>query len=99
MEDTGFQVRARSLPRLVANYLATPAGLQPLDLPQHSVYARKPPFPYGGSGPVSSARDYSRFSAMLLREGMYAVKRPMDPGNVRLVRSQLVPEGEIGKGE
>src|SRR3546814_307837 len=27
MEDTGFQVRARSLPRLVANYLATPAEI------------------------------------------------------------------------
>ncbi len=98
MDDTGFQVPAHSLPRLVANYLATPAGLQPFDIPPHTIYAHKPAFPYGGSGLVSSARDYSRFTAMLLGEGNYAGKQVMAPEAVRLMMSNLLPEGVPAPG-
>lgn len=96
MDDTGFQVMRRSLPRLVTNYLATPAGLQPFDVPPETVYARKPPFPFGGSGLVSTARDYSRFAAMLLGEGVFGGNEVMKPEMARLMMSNLLPEGVIG---
>lgn len=98
MEDTGFQVRPRRLPRLVFNYLATAEGLKLFDAPPDSVYAHKPTFPYGGSGLVSTAHDYSRFTAMLLGEGDYAGKRVMDPESVRTMMSNLLPEGVKGPG-
>lgn len=96
MDDTGFQVPRRSLPRLVANYLVTSGGLQPFDVPPDTIYARKPPFPFGGSGLVSTARDYSRFAAMLLGEGNFAGREVMKPEAVRLMMSNLLPEGVAG---
>lgn len=98
MDDTGFQVPKRSLPRLVANYLSQPDGLRPFDMPPETVFARKPPFPYGGSGLVSSARDYSRFTAMLLGEGDFSGKRVMEPQTVRLMMSNLLPDGVRAPG-
>lgn len=99
MDDTGFQVPGRSMARFVTNYLLTPNGLLPLDVPPGSIYARRQPFPFGGSGLVSTARDYTRFTAMLLGEGMFAHKRIMQPETVRLMMSNLLPEGVRGPGD
>src|SRR3546814_11130939 len=66
MHDTGFQVPQRKMPRFVANYLLTPKGLQPFDMPPDTIYALTPAFPFGGSGLISTTRDYSRFPPHLL---------------------------------
>src|SRR3546814_9208601 len=93
MDDTGFQVPQRRMPRFVANYLLTPKGLQPFDMPPDTIYALKPAFPFGGSGLVSTARDYSRFTAMLLGEGRYGSRRIMLPETAATMMSNLLPKG------
>jgi len=96
MADTGFTVAARRLPRLVANYLVTREGLRLIDGPPDSVYGHMPAFPFGGSGLVSSARDYARFCAMLLGEGQWRTKRIIAAETARLMMSNLLPEGVAG---
>src|SRR3546814_13675520 len=98
MDDTGFQVPQRRMPRFVANYLLTPKGLQPFDMPPDTIYALKPAFPFGGSGLVSTARDYSRFTAILLGEGRYGPRRIMLPGTAAPIMSNLLPKGVEATG-
>src|SRR3546814_441111 len=98
MDDTGFQVPQRKMPRFVANYLLTPRGLQPFDMPPDTIYALKPAFPFGGSGLVSTARDYSRFTAMLLGEGRYGSRRIMLPETAATMMSNLLPKGVEAPG-
>ncbi|API57939.1 hypothetical protein BSL82_00340 [Tardibacter chloracetimidivorans] len=98
MDDTGFQVPQRKMPRFVANYLLTPKGLQPFDMPPDTIYALKPAFPFGGSGLVSTARDYSRFTAMLLGEGRYGSRRIMLPETAATMMSNLLPKGVEAPG-
>src|SRR3546814_5588923 len=67
MDDTGFQVPQRRMPRFVANYLLTPKGLQPFDMPPDTIYALKPAFPFGGSGLVSRSEEHPSELQSLMR--------------------------------
>src|SRR3546814_15844228 len=97
MDDTGFQVPQRRMPRFVANYLLTPKGLQPFDMPPDTIYALKPAFPFGGSGLVSTARDYSRFTSMLLGAGRYGSRRILLPETPPTSISHRTPPGDIAR--
>ena len=97
MGDTMFTVPAAKLSRLSTNYTVTPSGLVRLDGPPDSVYARKPAFPYGGAGLVSSARDYARFMDMLLGEGQLGTVRVMKTETARLMMSNLLAPGLTSK--
>jgi CubicO group peptidase (beta-lactamase class C family) len=93
MADTGFTVPAAKIGRMTSNYSLTPKGLEPLDVPPATIYARPPAFPYGGAGLVSSARDYARFMQMLLNEGQLGRARILKPETARLMMSNLLEPG------
>jgi CubicO group peptidase (beta-lactamase class C family) len=93
MTSTFFQVPSSELGRLTTNYGVMDGHLLPIDPPGQSIYADPPPFPMGGAGLVSSARDYDRFLRMLLGYGKIDGKRVMSELAVRVGTSNLLPEG------
>lgn len=93
MDSTYFQVPKGDLARLTDNYGILGGVPLPLDPAAASIYALKPPIIWGGSGLVSSPRDYDRFLAMLLGYGMLDGKRVMGEAAVRMGTSNLLPEG------
>lgn len=98
MTSTWFQVPADQAHRLTTNYFILPIGPFPVDPGMDSVYLDKPPFPFGGAGLVSSARDYDRFLAMLAGEGAVDGVRVMKTETARLAMSNLLPQGVKGTG-
>jgi CubicO group peptidase (beta-lactamase class C family) len=93
MVDTAFHVPPEKLGRLATNYRLANGGLEVDDDPTDSAYAGSPGLPSGGSGLVSTARDYMRLCAMLLNEGELDGVRVMAPETVRLACSNLAPPG------
>jgi CubicO group peptidase (beta-lactamase class C family) len=93
MADTFFTVPASKLPRMASNYSVTDKGLEPLDVPPATIYARPPAFPYGGAGLVSSARDYARFMQALLGGGQLGRTHILKPETARLMMSNLLEPG------
>src|SRR3546814_11156977 len=67
-------------------------------MPPDTIYALKPAFPFGGSGLVPTARDYSRFTAMLLGEGRYGSRRIMLPETAATMMYNLLPKGVEAPG-
>jgi CubicO group peptidase (beta-lactamase class C family) len=60
---------------------------------------RKPSFPSGGGGMVSTAADYARFSQMLLNGGELDGTRLLSPHTVALMTADHLPPGTpIGLG-
>jgi CubicO group peptidase (beta-lactamase class C family) len=91
MASTGFQVPENAVSRLTTNYTVAPNGLVPLD-PQHtSVFLRPPTLLAGGAGVVSTARDFARIGAMLIRDGELEGVRVMSADSARLAQSNLLP--------
>ena len=95
MASTGFQVRPGDAARLTTNYTVTPSGLQPTDAAATSAWLRPPTLPAGGAGLISTARDFSRFGAMLLGDGAVGAARVLKPETARLARSNLLPAGVV----
>jgi CubicO group peptidase (beta-lactamase class C family) len=93
MTSTFFQVPPSELGRLTTNYGVPDGKLIPIDPPAQSIYADPPPFPMGGAGLVSSARDYDRFLRMLLGYGKIDGTRVMSELAVRVGTSNLLPDG------
>src|SRR3546814_10158549 len=60
------------------------SDLIPFDPAASSIYLDPPPYPFGGGGLVSSARDYDRFLAMLLGEGQIGGAT----GGVRVMKAE-----------
>ncbi len=93
MASTGFQVAAADARRLTTNYAAFAGKLIPIDPGESSIYLDKPPFPFGGSGLVSSPRDYDRFLLMLAHFGRIDGQRVMSELAVRVGTGNLLPDG------
>ncbi|KQT31809.1 serine hydrolase [Sphingomonas sp. Leaf412] len=93
MTSTFWQVPAADAGRLATNYAIVAGNRAPLDPAATSVYLRKPAFPYGGAGLVSSARDYDRFLHMLQNGGTLDGATVMKPETARLAMSNLLPAG------
>ncbi|WP_121114886.1 serine hydrolase domain-containing protein [Croceibacterium ferulae] len=91
MTSTGFRVAAEDAVRFTDNYLIVGGTLVPIDLASNSIYLDQPPFPFGGAGLVSSARDYDRFLQMILGLGQIDDRRVMSEAAVRLATSNLLP--------
>jgi CubicO group peptidase (beta-lactamase class C family) len=95
MTDTVYTVPADKLPRLTTKYEFTSNGLKVVETGMKSDFARKPRFPGGGGGLVSSARDYSKFLAMLLGEGQLGRVRVLKTETARVMMSNLMEPGVI----
>ncbi len=98
MTSTYFQVPTTEVPRLTTNYGISPIGKFPIDPGKDSIYLDKPPFPFGGAGLVSSARDFDRFQLMLAGYGAVGRTRIMKSETAKLGMSNLLPPGTDTKG-
>jgi len=92
MSSTSFRVAQEDISRFTANYFVMGGVPLPIDLPGSSVYLDEPPFPFGGAGLVSSARDYDRFLQMLAGYGEIDGVRVMSEPAVRVGTSDLFPD-------
>jgi len=98
MTSTGFMVAAKDVSRFTSNYAPFGGALIPFDPAASSIYLDPPPYPFGGGGLVSSARDYDRFLAMLLGEGTTGGVRVMKAETARLAMSNLLADSVDRKG-
>lgn len=95
MVDTDFVVPTSKLDRLtsVVSYADGGGGASVSDDRKSSPFARDRDLPSGGAGLVSTAADYSRFTAVLLSEGELDGVRVVKPATIRTMRSNLLPSG------
>lgn len=91
MTSTFFQVPAADRARLTTNYAALGEVLVPIDEPGNSLFLDKPAFPFGGSGLVSSPRDYDRFLRLLAQRGVLDGKRVLAESAVMAGTGDLLP--------
>jgi CubicO group peptidase (beta-lactamase class C family) len=98
MTSTGFMVAREDVARFTSNYAPFSGALIPFDPAASSIYLDPPPYPFGGGGLVSSARDYDRFLAMLLGEGETGGVRVMSADTARLAMSNLIDDSVDRKG-
>lgn len=94
MTSSFFRVPASEASRLTTNHGATPYGTLPIDPGPDSAFL-DPIAPFGGSGLVSSMRDYDRFLAMLMGEGALGATRVMKRETALLGMSNLVHPNTI----
>lgn len=98
MSSTWFQVPSSEVGRFTTNYSPLGGILFPIDPARASIYLDKPKTLHGGSGLVSSARDYDRFLAMLMGEGALGNARILRPETARLAMSNLIGDHVARKG-
>jgi CubicO group peptidase (beta-lactamase class C family) len=92
MVDTAFGVPAGKADRLAALYVTGKAGRVPLRRDDFTPDPRTPvTFLSGGGGLVSTAADYSRFTAMLLNRGELDGTRLLAPRTVDLMTRNHLP--------
>ena len=98
MTSTGFSVPESDTGRLAEPQLDATTGRRPVLLGGLDV-TRKPSFPSGGGGMVSTAADYVRFSQMLLNGGELDGVRLLSPHTIALMTADHLPPGTpIGLG-
>ncbi len=104
MKETRWWVDADDADRLAALYVPHPATGQALrhdDLGQHAL--RKPAMLSGGGGLVSTAADYARFTAMLVRGGELDGARLVGPRTLAYMTRNHLPGGHslttLGRGQ
>jgi CubicO group peptidase (beta-lactamase class C family) len=98
MTSTGFFVPESDGGRLAEPQLDPATGRRPVLLGGLDV-TRKPSFPSGGGGMVSTAADYVRFCQMLLNSGELDGARLLSPHTVALMTADHLPPGTpIGLG-
>lgn len=89
MTSSFWQVPSSEIGRFTTNHGATPIGTVPIDPAGDSIYLDRNA-PFGGSGLISSMRDYDRFLAMLMGEGALGRTRIMKRETAILGMSNLV---------
>ena len=99
MRDAVFGIPKEYISRYTTNYgPAEGGGLQAIDKPESSGYARFTEAPFGGLSLSSTAMDYFLFSQMLLNKGRLGDVRLLGRKTVELMTSNNLPPeiGDIG---
>lgn len=99
MRSTFWTVPAAQAGRLATSFGWNGAQRVALETGKASDWLNPPRLIYGGSGLVSSARDYDRFLQMLAGGGKVGGVRVLKPETVRLALSNLLPPGVRLAGE
>ena len=101
MKDTAFYVPKEKVNRLAACYGPKQNGeFRVIDDPSKSQYLAQPLLFSGGGGLVSTARDYLRFSQMLLNKGQLDGRRLLHSETVEMMTSNQLPDSvKRGQGE
>lgn len=92
MDSTFWQVPESEVGRFTDNYGILNEVPLPVDPAADSIFSDTPPVFWGGSGLVSSPRDYDRFQRMLLGYGTLDGQKVMNEAAVKLGTSNLLPE-------
>jgi CubicO group peptidase (beta-lactamase class C family) len=95
MTSTGFRVARDQIGRLTTNYDVTATGLTVTDAAESSVWLEQQTLIDGGGGLISTARDFARFSTMILNDGRLGDVELLRPETARLSRSNLLPAGMV----
>jgi CubicO group peptidase (beta-lactamase class C family) len=94
MTDTGFHVDADQAHRLAALYAMPAGGKETVRFDQMGqVVLREPQWFSGGGGLVSTTRDYTRFTWMLLSGGELEGVRLLSPRTMRTMTRNQLPGG------
>jgi CubicO group peptidase (beta-lactamase class C family) len=94
MKSTFFAVPKSEARRMTSLYAVRDGKADLLvDPGPTSICIDPPPFLFGGSGLLSSPRDYDRFLLMLAGQGAIGTTRIMSPETARLAMSNLLPPG------
>jgi CubicO group peptidase (beta-lactamase class C family) len=94
MDDTAFYVPEGKIQRFAANYgPREEGGLELIDAPRTSRFARPTKHPSGGGGLVSTAGDYLRFAQLLLNQGELDGVRLLGRKTVELMTTNGLPAG------
>jgi CubicO group peptidase (beta-lactamase class C family) len=93
MNSTYWTVPQSQAGRLATSYLGTSAQRTVVETGAASLWLRPPLAPYGGSGLVSSARNYDRFLQMLAGDGKIGKVRILKRATAELAMSNLLPAG------
>lgn len=91
MNSTWMRVPESEKTRLTDNFGIVFGTVFPLDSAANSIFLDTPEVPLGGSGLVSSPKDYDRFLRMLLGYGKLNDVRVMSEQAVRVGTSDLLP--------
>ncbi len=92
MKDAVFGIPKEYVSRYTTNYgPAKGGGLQPIDKPETSSYARYSDHPFGGLSLSSTAMDYYLFAQMLLNRGKLGNVRLLGRKTVELMTSNNLP--------
>jgi CubicO group peptidase (beta-lactamase class C family) len=92
MKDAVFGIPKEYVSRYTTNYGPVKGGgLQPIDKPESSSYARFYDHPFGGLSLSSTAMDYYLFSQMLLNRGKLGNVRLLGKKTVELMTSNNLP--------
>ncbi len=95
MNDTGFGVPAANLGRLTTSYWTNQQTwkFELYDKAEGGQWSRRPPFPAGGGGLVSTAGDYLAFGRMLLNKGELSGRRVLSQAAVEaMTKDQLTDQ-------
>jgi len=101
MKDAVFGIPKEYVDRYTTNYgPAEGGGLQAIDKPESSNYARYTDSPFGGLSLSSTAMDYYLFSQMLLNKGKLGDVRLLGKKTIELMASDNLPPevGDIRSG-
>ncbi|MBI1186976.1 MAG: serine hydrolase [Alphaproteobacteria bacterium] len=98
MLDTAFYAPPEKLARFTTTYWRTPEGLRVVDERSNSAFANPDGVPYGGSGLVTSARDFSRYASMMLNGGALDGVRIAARETIAAAVSNLMPAGADARG-
>jgi len=93
MTSTFWTVPQQDAARLATAYYWKGEQRLPFETGAASMWLQPAQVAYGGSGLVSSARDYDRFLQMLANGGRIGSVRVLKPATVRLALSNLLPPG------
>lgn len=93
MRSTYFWVPERDKGRLMTMYMRRDGELAATDPGATSRLLTKPAIPRGSGGLISTARDYDRFLAMIVDQGLLDGKRVFPADAVRLGTSNILPPG------
>ena len=101
MKDTAFSVQRSKLDRLATSYWTNPATgkIEVYDAAEGGEWSRRPAFPSGGGGLVSTIDDYLAFGEMMLNKGKHAGRSILSRASVEVMTSdKLTPEQKAVSG-
>ena len=93
MKDASFGISKESIARYTTNYgpKKEGGGIEPIDKPESSSYARFKDHPFGGLSLSSTTTDYFRFAQMLLNKGKLDNARILGRKTVELMTANNLP--------